>query len=127
MAATNFYQPNPSVWDPRPFQSTPPANPITWVQGSQQVETYPVQYGGTVVLWDKEQPVIYIKSVDNFGNASVQILDYEFRKNTPVNEIAVKSEEKVEYVKKEDFDKLQAQINELINNKHQPNRKFKED
>lgn len=129
MAAPNYFQPNPNYWDlgSRPYQATPPTNPITWVQGSQQVETYPVQYGGTVVLWDKEQPVIYIKSVDNFGNASVQILDYEFRKNTPINETVVKPEEKVEYVKKEDFDKLQDQLNELINNKHQPNRKFKED
>lgn len=115
----NYYQPQSIMNQPQ--------NPITWVQGPQQVEAFPVQYGGTVVLWDKEQPVIYIKSVDNFGNASIQILDYEFRKNTPVNETVVKPEEKVEYVKKEDFDKLQAQINELINNKHQPNRKFKED
>lgn len=115
----NYYQPQSIMNQPQ--------NPITWVQGPQQVEAFPVQYGGTVVLWDKEQPVIYIKSVDNFGNASIQILDYEFRKNTPVNETVVKPEEKVEYVKKEDFDKLQAQINEFINNKHQPNRKFKED
>lgn len=118
---------NPYISSPLSYQMAAPINPITWVQGPQQVEAYPVQYGGTVVLWDKELPVIYIKSVDNFGNASIQILDYVFRKNAPVNEVPVKQEEKVEYVKKEDFDKLQAKIDELINNKHQPNRKFKED
>lgn len=118
---------NPYISSPLSYQMAAPINPITWVQGPQQVEAYPVQYGGTVVLWDKELPVIYIKSVDNFGNASIQILDYVFRKNAPVNEVPVKQEEKVEYVTKEDFDKLQAKIDELLSNKHQPNRKFKED
>ena len=64
-----------------PLYYQPQQSPMIWVQGPQQVDTYPVQYGGTVVLWDKEQPIIYIKSVDNFGNPSVQILDYTFRKN----------------------------------------------
>lgn len=145
MNATNFYQPNLSSWDPRPFQAAPPANPITWVQGSQQVETYPVQYGGTVVLWDKEQPIIYIKSVDNFGNASVQILDYTFRKNqAPIVQeptISTESEKEKCYVTKEDFDRFAAQLEQQLKeivgnatkpviavNNTKPNRKFdKED
>ena len=45
----NYYQPQSIMSQPQ--------SPITWVQGPQQVETFPVQYGGTVVLWDKELEV----------------------------------------------------------------------
>ncbi len=115
-----------------------PQNPMTWVQGPQQVDTFPVQYGGTVVLWDKEQPIIYIKSVDNFGNTNVQILDYTFRKNqaSTVQETQTNEDEK-NYVTKEDFNKftedLQKQLNEIMSNcsknsqEIKINRKFKED
>ena len=101
-----------------PLNYYQPQNPITWVQGPQQVDTYPVQYGGTVVLWDKEQPIIYIKSVDNFGNPSIQILDYTFRKNqTPVvqeSTISAESEKEKYYVTKEDFDKFAAQLEQQL-------------
>lgn len=128
-----------------PLYYQPQQSPMTWVQGPQQVDTYPVQYGGTVVLWDKEQPIIYIKSVDNFGNPSVQILDYTFRKNqAPVVQeptISAESEKEKCYVTKEDFDKfaaqLEQQLKEIVSNatkpvtavnNTKPNRKFdKED
>lgn len=115
-----------------------PQSPMTWVQGPQQVDTFPVQYGGTVVLWDKEQPIIYIKSVDNFGNTNVQILDYTFRKNqaSTVQETQTNEDEK-NYVTKEDFNKftedLQKQLNEIMSScsknsqEIKINRKFKED
>lgn len=133
----NYYQPQSIMSQPQ--------SPITWVQGPQQVEAFPVQYGGTVVLWDKEQPVIYIKSVDNFGNSSVQILDYTFRKNQGPSQqetsIQNKSDEKQYYVTREDFDKFAAQLTEQLKeivantnkpvmavNNTKPNRKFdKED
>lgn len=113
----NYYQPQSIMSQPQ--------SPITWVQGPQQVETFPVQYGGTVVLWDKEQPVIYIKSVDNFGNPSVQILDYTFRKNQGPSQqetsIQNKSDEKQYYVTREDFDEFATQIakqlKEIVANK----------
>jgi len=133
----NYYQPQSIMSQPQ--------NPITWVQGPQQVDTFPVQYGGTVVLWDKEQPVIYIKSVDNFGNSSVQILDYTFRKNQGPSQqetsIHNNSDEKQHYVTIEYFDKfadhLTEQLKEIVSNTNKPvmavndtkpNRKFdKED
>lgn len=116
----NYYQPQSIMSQPQ--------SPITWVQGPQQVETFPVQYGGTVVLWDKEQPIIYIKSVDNFGNPSVQILDYTFRKNqAPVVQeptISAESEKEKCYVTKEDFDKfaeqLTEQLKEIVANTNKP-------
>lgn len=128
-----------------PLYYQPQQSPMTWVQGPQQVDTYPVQYGGTVVLWDKEQPVIYIKSVDNFGNSSVQILDYTFRKNQGPSQqetsIQNNTDEKQYYVTREDFDKFAAQLTEQLKeivtntnkpvmavNNTKPNRKFdKED
>lgn len=111
-----------------PLYYQPQQSPMIWVQGSQQVDTYPVQYGGTVVLWDKEQPIIYIKSVDNFGNPSVQILDYTFRKNQApaIQESTVSAEPEKEkyYVTKEDFDnfaaQLEQQLKEIVANANKP-------
>lgn len=111
-----------------PLYYQPQQSPMIWVQGSQQVDTYPVQYGGTVVLWDKEQPIIYIKSVDNFGNPSVQILDYTFRKNqAPViqeSTVSAEPEKEKHYVTKEDFDnfaaQLEQQLKEIVANATKP-------
>lgn len=111
-----------------PLYYQPQQSPMIWVQGSQQVDTYPVQYGGTVVLWDKEQPIIYIKSVDNFGNPSVQILDYTFRKNqAPViqeSTVSPEPEKEKYYVTKEDFDnfaaQLEQQLKEIVTNATKP-------
>lgn len=83
--------------------------------------------------------------MDNFGNSSVQILDYTFRKNQGPSQqetsIQNKSDEKQYYVTREDFDKFADQLTEKLKeivantnkpvmdvNNTKPNRKFdKED
>lgn len=52
---------------------------ITWVEGPQEVDAYPMVPNAAAALWDKHQTVIYIKQTDAMGRASVKILDYKER------------------------------------------------
>lgn len=56
---------------------------LIWVQGEAGAKSYMVAPNQTVVLWDSEAEVIYIKSADASGMPSVKTLDYTIRGNTP--------------------------------------------
>ena len=49
---------------------------ITWVQGEAGAKAYIVPNGSSMALFDSENQVIYIKSVDSSGKPSLTILDY---------------------------------------------------
>lgn len=60
-----------------PMQQNPPGavqtqqntaqSGMIWVQGEAAAKAYPVAPGATVMLWDSEQPLIYIKTADPSG------------------------------------------------------------
>lgn len=61
-----------------PVQPMPqkPTNDIIWVQGEAGAKGYLVAPNNTVVLWDTENPVIYIKTADMNGIPSMRVLDF---------------------------------------------------
>lgn len=76
---------------------------IIWVQGESGARGYVVPNGNTVVLFDSEDQVIYIKSVDNNGKPSMVILDYQERNQ---DEVKSKKTVEVEYATKLQVDEL---------------------
>ena len=52
------------------------ADPMLWVLGQTEAESYPVAPNNTVTLWDKNNPTIYIKSANAQGVPSIRILDF---------------------------------------------------
>lgn len=51
---------------------------MIWVQGEASAKAYPVAPGATVLLWDSEQPLIYIKTANQFGMPNpMQVLRWE--------------------------------------------------
>lgn len=62
---------------PQPQQADPGG--IIWVQGDAGAKAYMVAPGNTVPLWDSEDQVIYLKSVDMSGMPSMRVLDYTER------------------------------------------------
>ena len=62
----------------QPIQQKP-TNDIIWVQGEAGAKGYLVAPNNTVVLWDTENPVIYVKSADASGIPSMRVLDFEER------------------------------------------------
>ena len=80
-------------------------NNMTWVQGEAGAKAFIVAPGNTMVLWDSEAQVIYIKEADMMGRPSMQILDYTIR-NKPKDEMEVL---------KEEIENLKKQIKEMSN------------
>lgn len=68
------------------YQQMPPqqpmamhTDPMLWVLGQTEAESYPVAPNNTVTLWDKNQPTIYIKSANAQGVPSIRVLDFTER------------------------------------------------
>ena len=68
-------QTNPA---PMPMQ-TQQTNDMIWVLNENEATSYPVAPNNSVVLWDKSNPTIYIKSVNANGMPSMRILDFTER------------------------------------------------
>ena len=51
-------------------------NDMIWVLSEVEAQSYPVAPNNSVILWDKNNDVVYIKSVNMQGVPSMRILDY---------------------------------------------------
>lgn len=60
----------------------PVTNDMLWVLNENEATSYPVAPNNSVVLWDKNKPTIYVKSVNAQGMPSIRILDFEERTDT---------------------------------------------
>ena len=93
------------------------ANDMIWVLSEGEAQSYPVAPNNSVILWDKNSDVVYIKSVNAQNVPSFRVLDYKER--TADN--APKTPEKHEcncggkFVSKEDFKALQSEFEALRN------------
>ncbi len=79
---------------------------LNWVLGEAAAKAFLVAPGCTVDLWDREEKVIYLKSVDTAGIPSMKILDYTIRGEETAKPAP-------EYVTKADFDALAEKVKEL--------------
>lgn len=110
------------------YQQQQPSNDMIWVLSEVEAQSYPVAPNNSVILWDKTNDVIYIKSANMQGVPSMRILDYVER--TP--ETAQKTPEKQcggKYVSIETFKALQSDFEALRNDfeelKNKPKQKTK--
>ena len=59
-----------------------PTNDFLWVLNENEATSYPVAPNNTVILWDKNLPTVYIKSVNSQGVPSMRVLDFTERTAT---------------------------------------------
>lgn len=59
-----------------PVAQPTPTNDMIWVLSEVEAQSYPVAPNNSVILWDKNNDVIYIKSANMQGVPSMRILDY---------------------------------------------------
>ena len=83
-----------------------PTSSIVWVQGEAGAKSYLVGAGQTVALWDSENTVIYIKSVDAGGVPSMRVLDYTERKGATAPS--------GDYVTRQEFNELNARLKSIL-------------
>lgn len=100
------------------MQTPTQTNDMIWVLNENEATSYPVAPNNSVVLWDKNNPTIYVKSVNAQGMPSMRILDFTERNtdtsNLPVN--APKTHECTcgdKYATKEQINALEGKINDL--------------
>lgn len=60
-------------------------NDMLWVLNKNEADSYPVAPNCSVVLWDKNAPTIYVKSMSANGVPSMRTLDFTERTETPLN------------------------------------------
>lgn len=93
-------------------------NDMIWVLNENEATSYPVAPNNSVVLWDKNEPIIYVKSVNNQGMPSMRVLYFEERNATPSNspKNAPKTHECTcgdKYATKEQINDLKAKLDDL--------------
>jgi hypothetical protein len=90
-------------------QSQTAQEPMIWVQGEAGAKAYMVAPGGSVVLWDAERYVFYIKTADQSGMPSMRVFEYTERGGSVPNV----SQPNTNYVTRQEFDALVAKINAM--------------
>ena len=98
-----------------PVPMPQPTNDMIWVLGQTEAESYPVAINNSVVLWDKSNPTIYVKSVNAQGIPSMRTLDFVERvqngSQTPTEHVCKCGDN---FVTKEEFKALQGKYDEIM-------------
>lgn len=82
-----------------------------YVQGEAAAKSYLVAANSTAILWDSEQPFVYIKRADVNGVPHIEKYRLVSESTeTPQNDV---SEAKATYITREDLDAIYGQINDL--------------
>ena len=90
-------------------------NDMIWVLSEVEAQSYPVAPNNSVILWDKNNDVVYIKSVNMQGVPSMRVLDYKERTadsapKTPAEHQCACGDK---FVLKNDFKALQGEFEAL--------------
>ena len=103
-----------------------PQNPVAtggvqWVSSEQEARGYLIAPNSAVALWDSTAPTVYLKQADASGKPTLKIYDLVERAETPRT---APQEKGVEFVTREEFDRLAVLVGEL---KGKKKRKVEED
>ena len=128
MAFNPYYQ-NPYYPQPMPdnlmqmrqqqmMQPAPPPVPqnpvatggVQWVSSEQEARGYLIAPNSAVALWESTAPTVYLKQADASGKPTLKIYDLVERAETPRT---APQEKGVEFVTREEFDRLAALVGEL--------------
>lgn len=91
------------------------ANDMIWVLSEGEAQSFPVAPNNSVILWDKNSDVVYIKSVNAQNVPSFRVLDYKERTadNAPKTPAEHKCTCGDKFVLKKDFQALQNEFEAL--------------
>lgn len=106
------YQQPMAQTNPVPMAQT--TSDMIWVLGQTEAESYPVAPNNSVVLWDKSNPTIYVKSVNAQGIPSMRTLDFVERvQNAPQTPVEHACQCGDKFVTKEELRALQGKYDDL--------------
>lgn len=98
-----------------PIAQPAPTNDMIWVLSEVEAQSFPVAPNNSVILWDKNNDVIYIKSANMQGVPSMRILDYTERTadNAPKTPDKHVCQCGKDFVRKDAFEALQSEFEAL--------------
>ena len=122
MPPTNpYYNPNPYQYPPvgyssfqpyqQPLVQAPQQNDV-YVHGEQAAQSYPIQPGSTLRLWDDTADVFYMKTADQAGNVTIRTFDYSER-GTAQSQTQQQTQTDFQEALDKLDDKFQRQINRI--------------
>lgn len=91
-------------------------NGITWVLGENAAKSFPVGVGQTVVLMDREEPVMYMKSVDQSG-MPLPLRVFDITERTEASSLKTSN---TDYVSRSEFDRFKEDIRQTIKGMRKP-------
>lgn len=97
-------------------------NDMLWVLNKNEADSYPVAPNCSVVLWDKNAPTIYVKSMSANGVPSMRTLDFKERVDNAQNSTVLNEKElddkfvTLEQFNdlRDDFESLRAEYDKLL-------------
>lgn len=92
----------------QPLVQAPQQNDV-YVHGEQAAQSYPIQPGSTLRLWDDTADIFYMKTADQAGNVTIRTFDYTERGTTQPEQAQPDFQEAIDKLD----DKFQRQINRL--------------
>lgn len=96
---------------PQPVPQNPVAQGgVQWVSGEQEARGYLIAPNSAVALWDSTAPTVYLKQADASGKPNLKIYDLVERTEAAI--LAPQSKA-VEFVTREEFEKLAALVGEM--------------
>lgn len=98
-----------------------PQSGVQWVNGEMEARNWMVAPNAAIALWDSSAPTVYLKQADASGKPTLKIYDLVERAETPRT---APQEKGVEFVTREEFDRLATLVGEL---KGKKKRKVEED
>ena len=106
------YQPQ---YQQMPMAQPAPTNDMIWVLNESEATSYPVVLNNSVVLWDKNNPTIYIKSMNAQGVPSMRVLDFNERMpdNAPKTPVGHNNDMSGMFAPMDDFKRLQSEFEAL--------------
>lgn len=103
--------PMPQFQMPTPQYNRQPD--MIWVQGEAGMKAYMVAPNTRAILWDQDNPVIYIKTADANGVVSVKTLDYTERGSEQNTNTVITASP--DAVTRNDLDSLRDDLQRQIN------------
>lgn len=81
---------------------------MIWVRGQEGADRFLMAPNTTQPLWDMDNPVIYLKSTDASGQASMKTLDYQERPSVPAAQAGAQ-----QGITREEFASMMAKMDAL--------------
>lgn len=101
----------PQIPQQMPQMANPiPQSGVQWVNGEMEARNWMVAPNAAIALWDSSAPTVYLKQADASGKPTLKIYDLVER-TEPAS--AAPQKAVVEFVTREEFDRLAAFVGEL--------------